>query len=268
MRSRLLTAFAVCGLLAIGVFLVGCGSSDTSTISNEGIPKPIKVGSDIPYPPFETGTNASDYSGFDIELMNEIAKKLGSTTTVEDSPFDTIFRDLAQGKFDVVASAATITPDREKIVAFSDPYFSADQALTVQDGSDIKTTDDLGGATVGAQTGTTGADYAKNETSAKSVQTYPTIDDAYNALVNGQVDAVVNDFIPSQQAVKAKSGLVLAQQFPTGEFYGFAMQKGDTKLIDGVNSALQELKDDGTYTKLYKQYFKTEPTDAILTAQG
>ena len=164
-----------------------------------------QVGSDIPYPPFEFGS-APDYEGFDVDIVNEIAKRLDLKAKFEKTPFDTIFRNLAQGKFDMVASAATITPEREKTVDFSDPYFPADQSLMVKRGSDIKTVDDLDGKMVGAQLGTTGADYAKDKTKAKTVRTYDLIDDAFNALQAGQVEAVINDFPVSKYAERAQQG--------------------------------------------------------------
>src|ERR1700710_555567 len=116
----LLAALAV---LAITIFAVGCGSSDDSASSGGGGGgEVLTVGSDIPYPPFEQG-KSGNYTGFDIELMEAIAKKIGRTAEFQDTSFETIFRDVAQGKFDAVISAATITPEREKAVAFSNPYY-------------------------------------------------------------------------------------------------------------------------------------------------
>ena len=186
-----------------------------------------KVGSDIPYPPFEFG-RAPDYEGFDVDIVNEIAKRLDLEAEFVKTPFDPIFRNLAQGRFDMVASAATITPEREKTVDFSDPYFPADQSLMVKRGSDIKTVDDLAGKMVGAQLGTTGADYAKNKTKAKTVRTYDLIDDAFNALQTGQVDAVINDFPVSKYAERSKKDLVVVQTIPTGEEYGLGVREEGT----------------------------------------
>ena len=106
----------------------------------------LLVGTDAPYPPFEIGTpEGGDFSGFDKDLMDAIAAKLGLEPTYQNSSFDTIFRDVASGQFDVVAAAATITPAREKVVDFSRPYYEAQQALVVPEGSDITSTADLGG---------------------------------------------------------------------------------------------------------------------------
>src|SRR5918994_2469363 len=138
MRLRLTAVAAVLAIAAVGVG-AGCGGDDDDngggTTAAEGQLNTIEsgkliVGSDIPYAPFELGREPN-YTGLDIDLVNEIGKRLGLTVEIQDTSFDTIFRDLAQGKFDMVASATTITPEREKTVDFSNPYFEAEQSLMV-----------------------------------------------------------------------------------------------------------------------------------------
>ena len=101
------------------------------TTVEAGIPK---IGSDIPYPPFEDFDASGDAVGFDVDLMNEIARRLGLEPVWVDTDFDTIFTQLAQGTWDVVASATTITAEREEMVNFTIPYFNANKALTVRGG--------------------------------------------------------------------------------------------------------------------------------------
>src|ERR671930_929884 len=117
----------------------------------------------------------------------------------------------------MVASASTITPKRANTVDFSESYFPADQSLMVKKGSAIKTVDDVAGKVIGAQLGTTGADYAKKHTKASSVRTYDLIDDAFNALEAGQIEAVINDCPVSKYAEKAHSDLVTILAIPTNE---------------------------------------------------
>jgi ABC-type amino acid transport substrate-binding protein len=254
-----LALIAALALAAAAVLAAGCGGDDNE---GAGVPKQITVGSDIPYPPFEFG-KSPPYKGYDIDIVNEIAKRIDTKVTYQDTSFDTIFRDLAQGKFDMVASSTTITPERQKEVDFSDGYYETDQSLTVNQGSDIKSVKDLGGKTVGAQKGTTGADTAEG-TDAATVRTYGEVDDAFNALKAGQVDAVINDFGSSQDAVKAKGGIVIVQKIVTREIYGLAFQKGDTELRDAVNGALTDMKDDGTLLKIYQKWFKEKPPEVVL----
>lgn len=223
----------------------------------------LRVGSDIPYQPFEFG-DAPNYQGFDVDVVDAVAKKLDLTATFVKTPFDTIFRNLAQGKFDMVASATTITAERKKEVDFSDPYFPADQSLTVKAGSDIKSVEDLAGKRVGAQLGTTGADYAKKNTDAETVRTYDLVDDAFNALNAGQIDAAIVDFPVAQSATEKKKELELVATIPTGEVYGLGFKKDNDALRVAVNKALADMKEDGTYTRIFKKWFKQDPPQSIL----
>lgn len=270
MTKRILVLLIAC----LSLFIAACGddddggggggsdSADVQTLR----PGTLTVGSDIPYPPFEQG-RAPDYEGFDIELVNAIADKLGLETQIKDTPFDTIFRDLSQDKFDAVISGSTITDDREKVIDFGDPYFLAEQSILTKADSDIQTTDDLAGKTVGVQKGTTGESYVKDKVDAGSVRSYGEVDDAFNALVAGQVDAVVFDLPGTQQAVKDLEGLAVRQSIDTGEEFGIAFQEDNDALREAANKALAELKDDGTFAELYKKWFKKEPPKEILSSK-
>jgi ABC-type amino acid transport substrate-binding protein len=246
-------------LLALVLTAASCGDDDGAGGGGGSgdVPDTINVGSDIPYPPFEFGQ--PPYEGFDVDVVNEIAKGLGSKATFKKTPFDTIFRDLAQGKFDMVASASTITPERLKTVDFSESYFPADQSLMVKRGSDIKTVDDLNGKVVGAQLGTTGADYADDNTEARTVRKYDLIDDAFNALEAGQVEAVINDCPVSKYAEQSHGSLVVVQAIETNEEYGIAFAKGSDTLREAVNEQLAKMRDDGTLERISQKWFKGKP---------
>ncbi len=278
-KTRLTTALALLiGLLAM-VIVAGCGSSSSSTSSttsggssgtidssNATLIKPgeLLVGTDAPYPPFEIGTPENgNFGGFDKDLMDAIAAKLGLKPTYQNSDFDTIFRDLASGQFDIVAAAATITPAREKVVDFSHPYYEAQQALVVASGSDIASTDDLSGKIVGAQQGTTGQDYAKNQTDAGEVRGFQKGADALAAVTTGQVDAAIVDQPFAADAVdKQGGGIEIAQVIPTDEVYGFPVAPGNP-LGDDVNKAIDELINDGTINDLYQKYFSTDAPSSV-----
>src|SRR5215208_5095342 len=259
-RTRVVTArvAAVAGAGIAG----GCGSSDDS--SGGGDTGTLTVGSDIPYPPFEQG-KAPNYTGFDIDLVNAMAKEMGRTVTYEDTSFDTIFRDLAAGKFDMVASATTITPEREQTVDFSNPYYLSEQALVVPSGSDIKTVDDIAGTTIAVQQGTTGQAYVEDETDAGDVRQFPEGPDAINAVKTGTSDAAVIDLPVAQDAVEKAGGVEIATSIPTDEEYGFVFQQDDT-LREDVNASLKNVEDDGTYAEIYKKWFGQEPPKEVFTA--
>jgi polar amino acid transport system substrate-binding protein len=245
-------------LAAAVVVAAGCGGDDDDNGGGGGnIPASITVGSDIPYPPFEFGR--PPFEGFDVDVVNQIAKRLDTKATFKKTAFDTIFRDLAQGKFDMVTSASTITPERAKTVDFSEPYFPADQSLMVKRGSDIKTVEDLDGKVIGAQLGTTGAAYAKDKTKAKTVRKYDLIDDAFNALEAGQIEAVINDCPVSKYAERAHKNLVVVQAIQTNEEYGFAFPKDSGTLREEVNKELAAMRENGDLKKISDKWFKGEP---------
>ncbi|MGZ8666805.1 MAG: basic amino acid ABC transporter substrate-binding protein [Solirubrobacterales bacterium] len=268
--------WAVIAALALGVgviFAAGCGSSDDTTGSATGggaggdlglkSSGELLVGSDIPYAPFEFG-DPPDYEGFDVDLVNEIAKRLGLNVTFQDTPFPTIFVNLAADQFDMVASSATITPERQQTVDFSDPYYEAQQSLVVLPGSDIKSVDDLAGKTVAAQDGTTGETYANDETDAASVQQYPQGPDTINALKSGQVDAAILDQPVALEAIEKQGGIEQAATIPTGELYGLAFQQDNDALREAVNKQIKAMEADGTLDKIYQKWFQTNAPKNVV----
>jgi polar amino acid transport system substrate-binding protein len=269
MRKTRLTAFFAVLLLAItSLAVAGCGDSGDETTASSGGGgggEPLTVGSDIPYPPFEQG-KAPNYEGFDIELMEAIAEKIGRQAEFQDTSFETIFRDVAQGKFEAVISAATITEEREKAVDFSNPYYLSEQAVLVKEGSDIKSISDLEGKTVAAQQGTTGLELAKEELGESEIRPFPEGPDAVNALKSGVVEGVIIDAPVAQNAVEKSGGVEIAEKIPTEEEYGIAVAQGEEGLLDEINQGLEEVMDDGTYKKIYEKWFDLEPPEEIFSA--
>ena len=267
-QTRLTALFAVLLLAIASLVVAGCGDSDDETTAGGGGGggEHLTVGSDIPYPPFEQG-KAPNYEGFDIELMEAIAEKIGRKAEFQDTSFDTIFRDLAQGRFEAVASATTITDEREETVDFTNPYYFSEQAILVKEGEgEIDSVEKLSGATVGVQQGTTGQEFVEEEGDAGELRKYPQGPDGVNALENGTVDAVVIDIPVAENAVKASEGLETSAAIPTEEQYGFAVAQGETELLEELNEGLKQVIDDGTYATLYEKWFKHAPPKAIETA--
>jgi polar amino acid transport system substrate-binding protein len=274
--TRLWILVGLIALLVSGFAVAGCGDDDDEGDGDEATTEAsaedlglisegtLTVGTDTPFPPFEIG-QPPNISGYDIDVLNAVAEQLGVTAEYTDTSFDTIFRDVAAGQYDIAAAASTITPGRQKTVNFSDPYYEAQQALLVAEGSDITSVDELSGSIVGAQDGTTGEAYANDETDASEVRGFPEGPDAVSALVTGQVDAVIIDQPVAVDAVEKQGGVEIIEEIPTNELYGFAMSKENPELVEAVNGALQTLKDDGTIADLYEQYFQAEPPDSVLT---
>jgi polar amino acid transport system substrate-binding protein len=231
----------------------GTGAPEVTTIQ-EGI---LTVGTTLPYAPFEYGPT-DDLKGLDVDLIDEIAKRLGGLETEwVDAPFGPIFGDLAEGRFDVVIGGITITDEREQLVNFADPYFRSLQALTVQEGSGISSFDDLGeGDSVSVQSGTTGEIWAEenlqpNGVDIRGFETYPA---TYNALEAGQVDGVVFDESSAIPETFNRPGLEVVDTVDTNEFYGIAVDPNNEDLLDAINQAQADMIEDGAYDQIYDSF--------------
>ncbi len=231
------------------------------------------VGTDMPYAPFESLDKNGKPVGFDIELFDEVARRLGYKTQYNNAVFDTIFTAIGT-KWDVVVSAVTgyapagspaseTVAGRNKIVLFSKPYYPSLQSLAINKSKtpNIKTVDDLkSGDRVAVQSGTTGAYWAQVNLEPKGVDivSFAKAPDMFLALEAGRVAGVINDLPVSQDAVKDKSDLAVVQQIQTGEEYAFAFAKDNAALRDAINAQLDAIFSDGTYVRIYKKYFAAQ----------
>lgn len=228
----------------------------------------LTVGMDVPYPPFEF-REGGEVVGFDVDLAREIADRLGLEPEFVDTDFDTIFTQLAAGRFDVVVSATTITPEREEEVNFTQPYYRAQQTLAVEQGSDVTGVDDLGSEhVVAVQRGTTGELWAEENLSPQDVElrTFVQTPDLYTALEAGQVDGVINDEPNALQEVEAREGLEIVETIDTGENYGIAVNPANEPLLEEVDRILGELIEDGTYEEIYSKYPDLPPGGSVVAA--
>jgi ABC-type amino acid transport substrate-binding protein len=234
----------------------------------------LTVGSCLEYKPFEF-TKDGKLTGFDVEVMEEIAKRMGlDGVTWVKANFDTIFTALATGqKFDAVAAASTITPERAQVVDFSDPYYNARQSLTVNTDKtpDIKTTDDLtSGDSVGVQKGTTGKQWAEDNLASKGIQirTFTTITDAFTDLEAGRLTGIINDEPSSISETQDRPSLKVVEPIDTGEHYGIAINPQNASLKPAIDAALAAMIADGTYEQLFKKYFPTLPLPPEFAPAG
>jgi ABC-type amino acid transport substrate-binding protein len=262
-------------MLVLGAsFAAGCSAgNDTSspadvvrqeeTTSSALADGQIVVASDIAYPPFEFAPRTGP-KGFDIDLMNEIADRMGLEVQYRNVQFDSILRGLSSELFDAAISGMTITETRRQQVDFSDPYYNVDEALVVSTDSGIESTGDLAEKALGVQSGTMGQAEARellNAGDVKEVRPYRTIEEAFAALENEVVDGVVYDLPAAQEKVEESDGdLDLVEVIPTGEQYGVALPK-ESPLIEPVNQALAEIKEDGTYEEIYEKWIGRPPEE-------
>jgi polar amino acid transport system substrate-binding protein len=226
------------------------------TTLEEGV---LQVGSCLDYPPFES-VEGGDEVGFDVDLIEEMASRLGLEVEWVTADFDTIFTAVAGGEFDAVAAASTITEEREQIVDFSEPYYNSRQALVVNtdETPDIAGVADIGeGDVIGVQRGTTGKDWAEDNLVAQGaeIRTFQGAPAAFQDLAAGGVTAVVNDEPSSAEIITDLPGLEVVEAIDTDEKYGFAFSPENPELTDALNQVLAEVIADGTYQEIFQRYF-------------
>jgi len=224
----------------------------------------LKVGSCLDYPPFES-VEGGDEVGFDVDLTEAIAERLGLEVEWITANFDTIFTAVAGGsEFDMVAAAVTATGDtgaeRDEVVDFSDYYFNSQQSLTVntEETPELTSTSDLSeGDVVGAQRGTTGAAWAREnlEPQGVEIKTFQEAPAAFTDLEAGNIQGVINDEQSSVEIIAERPSLEIVERIDTNEKYAFAFSPENPELIEAVNQALVEVIADGTYEELFTQYF-------------
>jgi len=250
--------------------------TETATATPEStIPETVLIGSDIPYRPFEYQTAAGDLTGFDVDIAEAVfEEQIGIDYEFQATSFDSIIPSLNNGNFRVIMSAMTINDQRDEEVDFSDPYFTAYQTVLVRADSSISSRADLEGEVVGVQKGTTGAGAAEEIQEEfggdLEIKEYDQINGAFQALTNGQVNAVINDNTVNAERANQDDSLRFVegegvaadsdQDAPpyltlTIENYGIAFREDDDEFLQRVNEALAAIRDDGTYDEIYSEYF-------------
>lgn len=231
-------------------------------------PGTITVGADTNYPPFEAvAKSGSGFEGFDVDLVAEIAQRLGVKSQFKTYGFDSLVAGLNAGTdFDMVASAWTINVERQKQVDFSTPYFRNDFGVTVAKDSALTGYADLKkGETVAVQTGSSAHEWAKKELAPKGIvlKTYENTLDGFNALSTGDVVMVIQDLAMTSEVVKddARNAKVV-EKITVDEFFGMGFAKTETgaAMKKDFDAQLNAIAADGTYAKIYKKWFGVDPT--------
>lgn len=277
---RIPPVFALASVFFVAIFLAGCGlgdsggdvegfsgdvtrigfSEEVTDLGEMGVPE-IVVASNMAYPPFSFAPRKGP-KGFDIALMDEIARRVGFEVEYKDARFDFITRGLTGGMYDASISAMTITENRKGQADFSDPYYVVSEGFVVGAGSEIESTGDLRDATLGVQRGTAGMTKAGDLLGAgdvERVRIFTTVDEAFAALENGTIDGVIYDLPAAQREVDRSGGdLELVEAIPTDARYGIAFPEG-SPLVGPVNEALSEIKADGTYEEIYEEWIGRPP---------
>ena len=223
-------------------------------------PGKLTMSTNASFPPYEMVADDGSFEGIDIEVAGAIAEKLGLELQVDDMGFDAALQAAQTGKSDMVMAGVTVTEERQAVMDFSNSYANGVQVVIVKEGSPIQTVDDLANANmIGCQMGTTGYIYCSDtpENGGFGEDHVTPYDDgaaAVQALMNGQIDAVVIDNMPAQEYVAANPGLKILDGEFTNEDYAIGVAKGNTALLDAINGALEELTNDGTIQSIVDKY--------------
>jgi polar amino acid transport system substrate-binding protein len=223
-----------------------------------GFAKVYKVGTSAGFPPFEFVENG-EFVGFDMDLIREIAKEMGFEIEIIDMSFDSLIGGVVSGNLDILATGMTITEKRAKVVSFSDPYWTADQSVSVKADSDFGMTVLFGKHNIGVQTGTTGDLWVEEKLEKTGILTgnykrYDTFVLAMTDLENENLDAVVLDSPVGDRFAKVRPVKTVGI-IKSDEKYGLAVQKGNTNLLNMLNEGLEKLNDNGTIDELIAKYF-------------
>ena len=223
-------------------------------------PGKLTMSTNASFPPYEMVADDGSFGGIDVEVAGAIAEKLGLELQVDDMGFDAALQAAQTGKSDMVMAGVTVTEERQAVMDFSNSYANGVQVVIVKEDSPIQTVDDLANANmIGCQMGTTGYIYCSDtpENGGFGEDHVTPYDDgaaAVQALMNGQIDAVVIDNMPAQEYVAANPGLKILDGEFTNEDYAIGVAKGNTALLDAINGALEELTADGTIQSIVDKY--------------
>ena len=234
-------------------------ASETETAELSTVePGKLIMSTNAAFPPYEMTTDSGEFEGIDIETAQAIADKLGLELQIDDMDFDAALLAVQQGKADMVMAGVTVTDERQNVMDFTDSYATGIQSIIVKEDSDIASVDDLAGKKIGTQRGTTGYLYCSDDFGDENVVAYDDGLTAVQMLNNGQVDCVVIDNAPAKEFVAANPGLKLLDTAYVEEDYAIGVGKGNTELKDAINTALEELKADGTLQAIVDKYITAE----------
>ncbi|MCC5991831.1 MAG: glutamine ABC transporter substrate-binding protein GlnH [Rhodobacteraceae bacterium] len=227
--------------------------------ANSALADKLVVATDTAFVPFEFMQDG-EYVGFDIDMWNMIAEELELEFDLRPMDFGGIIPGLQTGQIDVALAGITIRADRAEVIDFSDGYYDSGFLIMVPIDSDIQGADDLAGKTLAVRTGTSAADYARDNFTDTELRLFPNIDNAYLELRTGRVDAAMHDtpnvlyYIATagDGQVKAVGEQMMAHQ------YGIGFPKG-SDLVEPVNQVLANMRADGRYDEIYMKWFGTTP---------
>ncbi|WP_427814254.1 amino acid ABC transporter substrate-binding protein/permease [Enterococcus sp. 22-H-5-01] len=252
--------FLVASLLTLGF-----------TTKTHAAEKTYKIGTDLTFAPFEFQNSDGEYIGIDVDLLKEIAKDQGFKVDLNPLGFDSSIQGVQSDQLDGMIAGMSITDERKKTFDFSDSYFDSGIQMAVKnDNNDIKDYADLKSKTVSAKIGTESATFLEDNKDkyGYEVKLYEAADAMYNALSNGNSEAIFDDYPVLGYAVSNGQPFKLVGEPEEGSAYGFAVKKGENQeLLKKFNAGLKDLKENGTYDKIVSKYISSGSSDSTSTSQ-
>lgn len=227
----------------------------------------LTVGANIGNVPWEFQDASGKVTGFEVDLVNEVAKRLGKSVEFVNTPFNGLFSAVQSGRINIAISSITITDKRLESVTFAQPYYDSDQSLTVTAASGITGLKGMEGKVVGVDTGSTGDMWAENNKDSLKlgeIRRFEGLSPAMLDLVAGRIDGYISDIPALLYYVKDKPDLKVVERIPTGEKYSMMFNKGDP-LAKEVNDVLTTLKGEGYIAKLHETWFGAKAEDTTST---
>lgn len=263
--SRTTHTASVLAASLLALTLVGCTPAGNDSAapdeSETKLADSYTVVTDNSFVPFAFDDGGT-HVGFDVDLMTAIADEVGFEVSWETTNFDGIIPGLQTGAFDLAIAGITITDERKKTVDFSDPYYRSGILVGVPvDNTSIGGIDDLAGLTVASRLGSAPLDYLAEHVPTANPLPFEQLDQAYLAVEGGSADAVLYD-APNVEYYVSTGGagkLKTVGELLEAQSYGIAAPQGNEALLSAVNTALATLIEDGRYTKIYEEWFGTEP---------
>jgi polar amino acid transport system substrate-binding protein len=216
----------------------------------------LVVGAYPSNPPWEAKNEKGEFEGFEVDLAKAIAKKLNRDLDLQDLGFQALFAATSSGRIDLAISTITITAERLKTQAFTQPYYDSDMALAAAETTPLKTVTDVKGKTLGALATSTGETWIRanmEKYGIAGIKTYNTQQDLLLDTRNGRVDGAISDLAGMQFTFQKMPGMKIVERIKTGDQYAMMMRKG-SPLLEPVNNAISELKQDGTLAALHKKW--------------
>ncbi|KGD72101.1 ABC transporter permease [Tatumella morbirosei] len=245
-KHKVKHAFLAMSLLSCSVTALAAGGA-------------INAVTDATFPPMEYVSNQK-MTGFDIELVNAIGAKLGRKVQWTNVDFKGLIPSLVAGRADIAVSAIYITPERQKVVNFTQPYLAGGLVVLVKDGNNsINSAADLKGKKVSVQTGTKSVEWLKTHIPQANEIQVEKNEQMFNLVSIGRADAAVTGKPAAFQYARTRGGVKVLPEPLTSEEYGIAVRKDETSLVSDMNQALDQLKADGTYQKLVDKWFPHSP---------